>query len=326
MVEKTVKHARISKPKVMSMSPTRSIIITGSNSGLGWDIAQLLAQQPETHVVVACRNAEQGQKSAAELNVKGGHATWLQLDLASQPSIHAFVEAFRNSGLPPLYALVCNAGSQNVGVPTKTTEGYETTFAVNHLGHYLLSNLLLVDFIKGGRITIVASSVHDPAANTGMPHPTYTTAQAIAHNFKPGRTEGLRRYSTSKLCNVMYGYELGRRLAQSGNERLASIRVNSIDPGFMPATSLARSFPPPLRWVSRHILPLLRFVIDNVHRPEVSAQRVVEITTGAMAEPGNRYFSNGEAVRSSVDSYDADKWRELWESSAQMTGFQDPSL
>lgn len=301
------------------MAPIRSIIVTGGNSGLGWETARILASQHQTSVVIASRSAELGQKCAAELRAGGSHATWLELDLANLNSVHAFVEAFRRSGLPPLYALICNAGHQNVGVPASTEDGYETTFAINHLGHYLLSRLLLPDLVAGGRITIVSSGVHDPAVTSGMPHPAYTTADAVAHDFKPGRTEGLRRYSTSKLCNVMHGYELGRRLAAANDARLASIKVNVLDPGLMPATGLARSFPPHLQWVSRHILPLLRFVMDNIHRPEVSAGRVVEITTGPLAEPGNRYFSNGKVVRSSVDSYDRDKWRELWESSERMT-------
>ena len=197
---------------------------------------------------------------------------------------------------------------------------YETTFAINHLGHYLLSRLLLPDLTAGGRITIVASGVHDPAVKSGMPHPAYTAAEAVALDFKPGRTEGLRRYSTSKLCNVLYAYEFSRRLSEADDPRLASIKVNSIDPHLMPATGLARSFPPHLRWVQRNILPLLRFVMDHVHLSKASSERVVTITTGAQAVASGKYFSNGKAVRSSVDSYDQNKRRDPWETSARMTG------
>lgn len=153
-----------------------------------------------------------------------------------------------------------------------------------------------------------------------MPTPEYVTAEQVAHNFKPGRTEGLRRYTTSKLCNVLFGYELDRRLRMSGHPRLASIRVNSLCPGLIPATGLARSFPPYLQWVSRHILPPLRFVMSNVNPPEVSARRVVDLTVGTSAEPGGRYFSQGAPIRSSEASYDKDKWNDLWSTSAAMTG------
>ena len=301
------------------MAPTRTIIITGGNSGLGRETARLLAAHEENFVVIASRSAGSGQETADALTAQVGHARWLHLDLESQASVRSFVEAFRQAAFPPLHALICNAGYQNVGVPAKNEDGYETTFAINHLGHYLLSRLLLPDLTAGGRITIVASGVHDPAVKSGMPHPAYTIAEAVAQDFKPGRTEGLRRYSTSKLCNVLYAYELSRRLSEADDSRLASIKVNAIDPGLMPATGLARSFPPHLRWVSRNILPLLRFVMDNVHLPEVSAERVVAITTGAQADASGKYFSNGKAVRSSVDSYNQTKWRDLWETSARMT-------
>lgn len=298
---------------------TRTIIITGGNAGLGFETAKLLAADPDTEIVIACRNPELGHKAVSDLRARGGRATFLPLDLASQGSIRAFVDAFRNAGLPPLYALICNAGTQNVASANQVAEGYETTFAVNHLGHYLLTRLLLADLVEGGRVTIVASGVHDPAQRSGMPHPDYVTAAQVAHNFKPGRTEGLRRYSTSKLCNVLFGYELARRLRASGDLRLRSILVNSLDPGLMPATGLARSFPPHLQWVSRHILPFLRFVMSNVNLPEVSARRVLDVTVGSAADPGGRYFSEGKAIRSSEESYQEDKWHDLWSTSAAMT-------
>ena len=153
-----------------------------------------------------------------------------------------------------------------------------------------------------------------------MPPPVYTSAEAAAYDFEEGRTAGLRRYTTSKLCNVLCTYEHARRLAASGDARLTSIKTNAIDPGLMPATGLAHSWPGPLRWVSRNVLPLLRFVNGNVHLPQVSAERVAALTTGHEAAPGGRYFSNGKPVRSSEQSYDEALQRELWTSSAEMTG------
>ncbi len=228
----------------------------------------------------------------------------MPLDLANQTSIRQFVDAFRNASLPPLQGVICNAGMQNVAAPARTAEGYETTFAVNHLGHYLLTRLLLHDMAQDGRITFVSSGAHDPKERSGLPAPVYESADAVAHDFELSTTAGLRRYSTSKLCNVYCAYELSRRLSASGDPRLASIKVNAIDPGLMPATGLARSWPAPLRWVSRNVLPLLRLVHSNVHSPATSGTRVAEITTGPEAEPGGRYFSNGKAVRSSDASYD----------------------
>lgn len=302
------------------MSPTHSIVITGANAGLGFETAKVIAGDKNAMVVIACRNPQLGQEAVARLTAPGGHAAFLPLDLASQASIREFAGAFRHAALPPLKGLICNAGMQNVAAPTSTVEGYETTFAVNHLGHYLLTRLLLGDMVEDGRITFVSSSTHDPKERTGMPAPVYETAEAVAHDFEPSLAAGTRRYTTSKLCNIYCTYELSRRLSASGDARLSSIKVNAIDPGFMPATALARSWPAPLRWVSRNLLPLLRLVNNNVHPPETSARRVAAITVGEDAMPGGRYFSNGKAIRSSEASYDEGKARDLWVTSAAMTG------
>lgn len=302
------------------VSPTRSIIITGANSGLGFETAKLLLQDPQNEVVIACRSAASGASAVQALERLPGRATWLELDLSKQASIRTFVEQFRGGGFPPLYALVCNAGTQEVVSPKRTAEGFESTFGVNHLGHYLLSRLLLSDIVPNGRITIVASGVHDPKQSSGMPPPVYTRAPDVANDFEPGRIPGLRRYSTSKLCNVMHCYELSRRLAGSGDARLTSISVNALDPGFMPGTGLARSWPTPLRWISDHILPALRLVHNNTHHPRVSARRVVALTTGPEGRSGSKYYSNGKPVKSSDQSYDEQVAKELWTSSAAMTG------
>jgi hypothetical protein len=86
-----------------------------------------------------------------------------------------------------------------------------------------------------------------------MPVPRYTTADALAHDFEPGGSAGRRRYTTSKLCNIYCAYEYARRFAVSSDPRLQSLRVNTFDPGLMPATGLARTYSPPLRFVSRHV-------------------------------------------------------------------------
>ena len=302
------------------MPLSRSIIITGGNTGLGFEAAKAVIGDPSILAIIACRNTGLGQEAVRQLEAQGGKAAFLQLDLGDQASIRRFVERFRAMEHPPLFGIICNAGMQNVAGPQKTTQGYEATFGVNHLGHYLLVRLLLDELMQGGRITIVSSGTHDPEQKTRMPEPEYKDADNVARDMTQGRTAALRRYTTSKLCNVFFTYELSRRLAESGDHRLKSIRANAIDPGLMPATGLARSWPPHLRWVSHNILPLLRFVNDNVHTPEVSGKRLAALTTGPEAEPGGRYFSNGRAVPSSKLSYDTKRQKELWAASAKMTG------
>ena len=301
------------------MVPTKTFIVTGGNSGLGFECASVLAKDSGNLVVIACRDVRQGEEAVTRMKDASGNIRVLALDLASQPSIHAFVDEFRAGRFPPLTGLVCNAGGQNVAAPTKTPDGYETTFATNHLGHYLLTRLLLPDFASGARITFTASGTHDPAQKTGMPAPQYTTAEAAAHDFKPGLKAGQRRYTTSKLCNIYTTYELARRLASSPDARLQSLRVNALDPGLMPATGLARSYPPPLRFVSRYILPALSLVMSNVHNPATSGRRLALLASGGEGDATGKYFSDGKESPSSADSYNAANALDLWTTSARMT-------
>ena len=171
----------------MSATPTRSIIVTGGNAGLGFQCARFIGADPDILAVIACRDARSGAAAEARLRRQGVAATVLPLDLASLDSVRAFAALFRASGPPPLAGLVCNAGLQNVGPPRRTVDGFEATFAVNHLGHFLLANLLLPDMAENGRITFVSSGVHDPAERTGMPAPRFEGARSLRKRTSQSR-------------------------------------------------------------------------------------------------------------------------------------------
>ena len=308
------------KSKVRLMKQTRTFIVTGGNTGLGFECASALGANGDNLVVIACRDAEQGRRAVQRLRQSGCAAEVLPLDLAKQASVHAFVDVFRERRFPPLAGVVCNAGGQNVAAPTRTVEGYETTFAVNHLGHYLLVRLLLPDLASDARITFVSSGTHDPKQKTGMPEPCYVNADAVAHDFEPGSRAGRRRYTTSKLCNVYCTYELARRLAASPDQRLRSISVEAFDPGLMPATGLARTYPAPLRFISKRILPILAIFLNNIHTPATSGGRLALLASGVQKAKNGEYFSDGREVRSSDLSYNTINALNLWNSSADMTG------
>lgn len=304
----------------MAAIPSRSIIVTGGNTGLGFQCARFIGASPDFLVVLGCRDARLGNEAKAKLERLGVAACVLPLDLASLDSVRAFVTRFREGKLPPLSGLVCNAGLQNVGPPLRTADGFETTFAVNHLGHFLLANLLLPDLSEDGRITFVSSGTHDPAEKTGMPAPRFTTAGAAANDFEPGSDAGKRRYTTSKLCNIYCTYELARRLESAADPRLRSIRVNAFDPGMMPGTGLARTYPAPLRFVWSYILPALTLFWPNVHSVSKSGRRLAELASNIKGEATGQYMSDGRTTKSSAQSYDAEKARELWDASAAMVG------
>ncbi len=252
----------------------------------------------------------------------------MPLDLGSFASIRAFARdvAVRLAGgeLPPLQGLVCNAGVQ--GARALTVDGFETTFGVNHLGHFLLVNLLISGLVAPARVAIVASGVHDPAQRTRMPEPAWNDPNALARGeLGPAAAQDSpsvdirRRYTTSKLANVYFAYGLARRLP-------TGVTVNAFDPGLMPGTGLAREYPPPIRWLWFRVLPrviplLRRLVAPNIHTANESGAALARlILDPALAATNGRYFEGLREIRSSDDSYDETRADELWRASAALTG------
>ena len=297
----------------------QTFIVTGGNTGLGFQCASALDVNHGNVVVIACRDVKAAKPAAQKLRQGGGRVEVLSLDLSKQSSVHAFVDEFRARKLPPLAGIICNAGGQSVAAPTRTAEGYETTFGVNHLGHYLLARLMLPDLAPGGRITFVDSNTHDPKEKTGMPAPHYESAEAVAHDFEPGAEAGKRRYTTSKLCNIYTAYELARHLAASPDPRLQSIRVNAFDPGMMPGTGLAQTYPPVMRFAWNYVLPALTLFQRNVNTPSKSGKRLALLAAGSEGGATGKYFSDGHETRSSDLSLDKAKALDLWNGSADMT-------
>lgn len=298
----------------------QTYIVTGGNAGLGFKCAAALSGDSGNVVVIACRDVGAAEPVVRKLRHGGGRVEVLPLDLSKQASVRAFVDEFRARKLPPLASLICNAGGQSVAAPTRTAEGYETTFGVNHLGHYLLARLLLPDLALDGRIIFVASNTHDPRQKTGMPEPRYESAQAAAQDFEPGAEAGKRRYTTSKLCNIYTAYELARRLAASPDPHLRSIRANAFDPGMMPGTGLARTYPSALRFAWSYVLPALTLFQRNVNTPSKSGSRLAQLAAGPDGDATGKYFSQGRETQSSDSSHDRAKALDLWNGSAEMTG------
>jgi NAD(P)-dependent dehydrogenase (short-subunit alcohol dehydrogenase family) len=252
----------------------------------------------------------------------------MRLDLASLASIRAFTDALAERADPPLKAIVCNAGIQVVSGLSHTEDGFETTFGVNHLGHFLLVNRLLKRLVTPARVVFVASGTHDPAQRTGMPVPVYTDARTLAHpapgpEANPGEV-GRQRYTTSKLCNVLCTYELARRLETAGlSTPDAPVTVNAFDPGLMPGSGLARDYSPLQRFAWNFVLPVLRWFMPNVNTTEASGQALARLVTDpALAGVSGRYFEGRREIRSSQASYDEAVARALWDTSAELVALQ----
>lgn len=292
---------------------SKTAIITGASAGLGLECARaLLDTDPAWHAVLAVRSPARGAEAVAQLNAPE-RCTVLEMDLASLQSVHAFVGKFLAAQLPPLHAIVCNAGLQVVSGTEVTAEGVEMTFGVNHLGHFALVQSLLDALAGPARIVVVSSGTHDPAKHTGMPSPHYGTAAELAQ--PNGETvDGRRRYTTSKLCNVLFAYELDRRLGQGQR----GITVTAFDPGLMPGSGLARDYSPIGRWAWRYLFPALR-ILPNVNSTRLSGRRLAALAANPRYDGvTGAYFEGTRQIRSSADSYDRDKALDLWETSERL--------
>lgn len=295
---------------------TKTAVITGANSGLGLECARsLLRRSNEWHVVLAVRDPDSGAAAVQKLPAPQ-RCSVLPLDLASLASVSAFVARIPQLSIPPLRALVCNAGVQ---VPTglhTTADGVELTFGVNHLGHFALTTALLDLLTPLARIVVVTSDTHDPRRRTGMPHPAYTTAQLLAYpdDDNASAATGRRRYTTSKLCNLLFVYELDRRLGQGSR----GITVNAFNPGLMPGSGLARDYPPLQKFAWNYLLPALRF-LPQVRSVRTSGAHLAALTEAPRFEGiTGEYFDGLKAVASSHDSYDRAKAQDLWSTSERL--------
>ena len=317
----------------------KMVVITGGNTGLGYECARAIASDQEWRVVLAVRSAEKGERAALRIAEETANPAVeaMPLDLASLASVRSFAGALaRRDDLPPLRALVCNAGVQVVSGTTYTEDGFEETFGVNHLGHFLLVNLLLGQLQAPARIVSVSSGTHDPDRRTGMPAPHYRGARTLAHPEKypeegaeegPGKV-GRRRYTTSKLCSAMFAYELDRRLRAEGMSTPgAPVDANAFDPGAVPGTGLARDWGPLARlaWDKgvAQLVPVLRRLGVSFSTPEASGRALARLVTDPSLEGvSGTYFEIDERARTSEVSYDREKARELWETSAALVGLE----
>jgi NAD(P)-dependent dehydrogenase (short-subunit alcohol dehydrogenase family) len=274
----------------------RICLITGASSGIGKATALGLARAGATIVMVS-REHDKGQKALSEIKEKTGNESMnlMVADLSSQQSVRKLAEDFAD-GYQHLHVLINNAGlflpKRNV-----TVDGIETTFAVNHLAPFLLTNLLL-DILKSGapsRIVNVSSVAH------WRGHINFEDLQ--------GEKEysGARAYCQSKLGNILFTYALARRLAGTG------VTANCLHPGAV-ATNLVRRNSGAWTFGWRLISPFMA-------SPEKAAQICMHLASSPEVErTTGKYFVKKAAVPSSPESYDEDIAERLWRVSAQLAG------
>ncbi len=274
----------------------KTCLITGGSDGIGYAAARELARMGATVVIVGRNNAKTATAAERIIGETGNREMHCMLaDLSSQGDVRRLADQVKQQ-MPRLDVLVNNAGAIFLSY-RRSVDGIEMTFALNHLGYFLLTTLLL-DLLKDStpaRIVNVSSSSHFSAGNL-----------RLEDLPKPGSDGGYRAYGRSKLCNILFTYELARRLEGSG------VTVNALHPGLV-RTNIARDNGLLGRVVNFFIG--IRGV-DAAKGAEtlnyLAASPEVEGTTG-------KFFVDCRAVPSSALSYDAGLASELWELSERLT-------
>lgn len=276
-------------------------MVTGATSGMGRVIARKLAQMGATVIIVG-RSRERGIETLQRIVSATGNASveLMLADLSSQKEICQLAQQFK-SRYQYLHVLVNNAGAW-ITSRQESIDGIEMTFALNHLGYFLLTNLLL-DTLKASapaRIINVSSYGHK---RTKM---NFDDLQA-----KQGYN-GMQTYRQSKLANVLFTYELARQLAGTG------VTVNAVNPGLVATRFGLNNF----GVIPARIVNLLIRVYGLVGtNAEQGAQTSIYLATSPNVEGiTGKYFEKQTAVPSSEESYDPATASRLWQVSEAMTG------
>ena len=293
-----------------------TIVVTGGTTGLGYEAALALAKQFPTHlIIIASRTHTDNAASKINKALSQDNTRYMKLDLADFNQVRDFVKDFAASSYPPISHLLLNAGLQISGPLTHTAAGYETTFAVNHLGHALLFYLLIPHLTNDCHITITSSGTHDPAQKTMVPDAKYTSAAELARpDAEAAKLDGRQRYSTSKLCNVLWTYALDRHI----REQRKHWKVNAFDPGLMPGTGLARDAGAVGRFlwynVLPKIIPAVRVLVrsPNVHTMKESGKNLAAVAVGEAGTVSAKYFEGRKQIPSSTVSHEVEKQDNLW--------------
>ncbi|KIW18930.1 hypothetical protein PV08_03219 [Exophiala spinifera] len=297
------------------MSPfSKSVLITGGTTGLGFHAATEIARRyPNYQVVIAAR--KDADKSADAINTKLGqdNVRFMPLDLADLKNIRAFVKSWEEKRYPPVAHLLLNAALQFPDDVKYTADGVEATFGITVVGHALLFHLLQPHLSADARIVVTSSGTHDPEQRSGLPDARYDTAERLAHPAGASlKYEGRQRYATAKLCNILWTYALHRRILALNKKWT----VVAFDPGLMPGTGLAREAGPLLRFAWSYVLPravpiLRRVYHHNIHRPQESGSNLAWVATAERGTSGV-YYEIRKPIKSSVDSYKEEKQDDLW--------------
>jgi NAD(P)-dependent dehydrogenase (short-subunit alcohol dehydrogenase family) len=270
-------------------------LVTGATDGIGKETALALARVGASVIVVGRSRAKtEATVDQIQQQTDSAKVEYLLADLSSQAEIRRLADDFKRN-YARLDVLVNNAGAMFIR-RKESIDGIEMTFALNHLGYFLLTNLLL-DVLKASapaRIINVASGSH------------YNAEIEFAELKAPRRYRGTQRYGLSKLGNVLFTYELSRRLEGTG------VTANALHPGFV-STNMGAN----IGWYVRLFKPLINLRAIPV---EEGADTVIHLATSAEVDGiTGKYFYKRKPRETSSISYDEDIAKRLWIVSERLT-------
>ncbi|CAN0915550.1 Protochlorophyllide reductase, chloroplastic [Linum grandiflorum] len=326
-------NSRAAAPEGKKTLRKGTVVVTGASSGLGLATAKALADTGKWHVVMACRDFLKAQRAAKSAGMDKEDYTVMHLDLASLDSVRQFVRNFRMSGMP-LDVLVCNAAVYlpTAREPTFTAEGFELSVGTNHLGHFLLSRLLVDDLKQSDypskRLIIVGSITGNtntlagnvpPKANLGDMRGlagglNSSTSSAMIDG---GEFDGAKAYKDSKVCNMLTMQEFHRRYHEE-----TGITFASLYPGCIATTGLFREHIPLFRLL---FPPFQKYITKGYVSEDEAGKRLAQVVADPSLTKSGVYWSWNKDSASfqnqlSQEASDVDKARKVWEISEKLVG------
>jgi len=279
----------------------RTVLVTGGTGGIGKETAVGLAALG-AHVAITGRNRERTEEAAREIRAAaGGRVDAFAADMSAQSDVRRLADEVLQR-LPRIDVLVNNVGGY-WNTRHVSADGLERTFALNHLAPFLLTNLLLdrLEDSAPARVVTVSSN-----------------AQALGRidfdDLQGDRSySGSHAYNQSKLANVLFTYELARRLQAKSSDR-AVVTANALHPGVV-STSFGAEDPAS---VQRIFIPFLRRLMKTPTQGAVTSIRLV--SAPELEQVTGHFFADGKPMRSSKASYDEPTAARLWQVSADLVG------
>jgi NAD(P)-dependent dehydrogenase (short-subunit alcohol dehydrogenase family) len=289
----------------------KTVVMTGGTAGFGAIAAKGISETPDTRLILGARDTKNSSIDA------------LPLDLARLSNVRSFGQALtKKLDGTKIDVLILNAGAQFGNTRHRTEDGFESTFAINHLAHYLLLRLLTPSLAKNATVVITTSDVHDPKLNPLGPQEL--DPETLAHpNVKgKGFIPGFRAYSSSKLCDLL----TARAFEVSTDAQKNGLRVIAYNPGLTPDTSLYRAWP----WWGKLMMASASLVrpLAGINTIEQAGNAIADLGLGTIVPPTGRIYASLVKGRltwpdpSELAQSDA-AMKGLWVESAHMVGLPE---